>query len=442
MNRRDFQRTLAFGTAALFVPGTRLPRTRLPSAPRINAERINRHLRELAEFGKNPQGGVSRVAYTDFDKQGRAYVMGLMRAAQLAVSMDPVGNIIGRRAGSDGRLKPIMFGSHIDSVPEGGNYDGTVGSLGAIEVAQTLAENRLTTRHPLEVIVFQNEEGGKHGSRMISGEFLEKDFELTNASGKNIRDGVRFLGGHPERLADVRRKPGDLAGYLELHIEQGGTLERDRIQIGEVEGIVGIRWWNVEITGFANHAGTTPMDQRQDALVGAARFIDMVHSTTRTLPGRQVATVGRIQAFPGARNVVPGRVSLSLEMRDLETQKMDRLLQLIRAECSKIGEATGTTIAFEQAYNSSPSLMDERVRKLIRESAQELQLSSRLMPSGAGHDAQSISTLAPAGMIFVPSVKGISHAPQEFSHPQDIVNGMNVLLLAVLKLDQATWLSA
>jgi N-carbamoyl-L-amino-acid hydrolase len=334
-----------------------------------------------------------------------------------------------------------MFGSHIDSVPEGGNFDGTVGSLGAIEVAQTLAENRLTTRHPLEVIVFQNEEGGKQGSRIISGEFAAKDLELTNASGKSIRDGIRFLGGNPDRIAEVKRNPGSIAGYLELHIEQGGTLERDKVLIGEVEGIVGIRWWGVEITGFANHAGTTPMDQRQDALVAASRFVDMVHTTARTLVGRQVATVGRLQAFPGARNVIPGRVSASLEIRDLDSAKMDQLFASISAESAKIADATRTAIAFEASLVSSPSLMDERVRAVIRDAASDLRLSSRLMPSGAGHDAQSISTLAPAGMIFIPSIGGISHAPKEFSTAQDIANGVNVLLHALLKLDGAAWLA-
>ena len=332
MNRRQFNQTLAFGAAALFTG-----RITQQAGPAINAERINQHLRELAEFGKNPQGGVSRVAYTEFDRQGREHVMKLMRAAQLDVSVDAAGNISGRRAGSVRGLKPIMFGSHIDSVPEGGNYDGTVGSLGAIEVAQTLAEQRIVTRHPLEVIIFQNEEGGKQGSRMISGEFTDRDFEQVNASGKNIRDGVRFLGGDPARLAEVKRRPGDLAGYLELHIEQGGTLERDQILIGEVEGIVGIRWWNIEVSGFANHAGTTPMDQRQDALVAAARFVDMVHTSARNMSGRQVATVGRMQAFPGARNVIPGRVSTSLEIRDLEIPRMDRLFEQIQAEARKIG---------------------------------------------------------------------------------------------------------
>ena len=435
MNRRQFNRALIAGAGALAIGRSRLSGGAAPIG--INAERLNRHLRELSEFGKNPQGGVSRVAYTDFDRQGREYVMRRMREAQLDVSMDLAGNIIGRRAGSVPALKPLMFGSHIDSVPEGGNYDGNLGSLGAIEVAQTLAENRLATRHPLEVIVFQNEEGGKQGSRIISGEFTANDLELTNASGKNIRDGIRFLGGHPDRINEVKRDPGSIAGYLELHIEQGGTLERDKILIGEVEGIVGIRWWTVEVTGFANHAGTTPMDQRQDALVAAARFVDMVHTTARALTGRQVATVGRMQAYPGARNVIPGRVSASLEIRDLDLKQMDRLFEQISAESAKIGDATRTKIAFESAYASTPSLMDQRIRELIRESAKELGFSNRVMPSGAGHDAQSISLLAPAGMIFVPSAGGISHAPQEYSSPVDCTNGVNVLMQALLKLDQA-----
>ena len=440
MDRRSFARALLAGAGVTALAGRRL--TADQSALRVNADRIHAHLKALAEFGKNPQGGVSRVAYTEADKRGREVVMQWMREAGLEVSMDVAGNISGLRAGSVPGLKPLMFGSHIDSVPEGGNYDGTVGSLAAIEVAQTLAQNRQVTRHPLEVIVFQNEEGGKQGSRFISGEFQGKDFDLTNASGKSIREGVRFLGGDPNRYTEARRAKGSIAGYLELHIEQGGTLERDSVNIGEVEGIVGIGWWNVEVAGFANHAGTTPMDQRQDALVAAARFVDMVHSKVRSIEGRQVATVGRMQAYPGARNVIPGRVSTSLEIRDLDGKKIESIYEAVRAEAMKIGEATQTSFTFENAYIGSPSMMDERIRGLIRDTAREMQLSSRPMPSGAGHDAQSISLLAPAGMIFIPSVKGISHAPQEYSHPHDIENGANVLLHALLKLDSAPWLSA
>lgn len=443
MNRRHFNRSLLYGAAAaaLAFDARRLMGDPPPDL-RINGERLNRHLRELAEFGKNPQGGVSRVAYSEFDKQGRDYVMKRMREAQLDVSVDLVGNIIGRRAGSRPGLKPLMFGSHIDSVPEGGNYDGTVGSLGAVEVAQTLAENRVTTQHPLEVIVFQNEEGGKTGSRALSGELVAKDLELNTASGKSIRDGTRFIGGDPDKLAQARRQPGEIAGYLELHIEQGGTMEKSGIAIGEVEGIVGIGWWNVTITGFANHAGTTPMDQRQDALLAAGRYIDAVHRIVRSLPGRQVGTVGRIQASPGARNVIPGSVVTSLELRDLDAAKINRLFDMIRAETTQIGTATGTTFQFESSYTSPPALMDLRARKLIAESARELGLSSTALPSMAGHDAQSIALLAPAAMIFIPSSNGISHSPKEYSKPEDIVNGVNVLLHTLVKLDQARWLTA
>src|ERR1700704_6470246 len=223
-DRREFSFGLAV-TAGLWLFRDPLagPSGSLPTL-RINGVRLNQHLTALSEFGKNPQGGVSRVAYSEADRQGREYVMGLMRAAKLDVSIDAAGNLIGRRTGSDNSLKPILFGSHIDSVPEGGNFDGDVGSLGAIEVAQTLAENKVITRHPLEVIIFQNEEGGLIGSRAIDGELTERELDLVSRSGKTIREGIKFIGGDPANLAGVRRKPGSIAAYLELHIEQGGIL--------------------------------------------------------------------------------------------------------------------------------------------------------------------------------------------------------------------------
>jgi N-carbamoyl-L-amino-acid hydrolase len=434
MNRRDFHKTLLHGmSAALVAPRDFLQLNRIPLS--INGQRLNTQLAELAKFGKNPQGGVSRVAYSDFDAQGRAYVLQLMRAAQLNPTIDFAGNIVGRRAGTQ-NLNPLMIGSHIDSVPEGGNYDGTLGSLGAIEVARTLAEQRVTVRHPLEVIVFANEEGGKTGSRAISGELIPRDLDLTTASKKTIRDGTRFIGGDPDKLDAVKRAPGSIAANLELHIEQGGTLEQKHIAIGEVEGIVGIRWWNVTVTGFANHAGTTPMDQRQDALLAAARFIDAVHRIVRSVPGRQVGTVGRIEAQPGARNVIPGKVITSLELRDLDEAKIAMLFERISAESKQIGDATKTTFAFEPTYQSPAAVMDARLRAAIVESSRELGLSTMPLPSGAGHDAQSIALLAPTAMIFIPSINGISHSPKEFSTPTDTVNGVNVLLHTLLKVDR------
>jgi beta-ureidopropionase / N-carbamoyl-L-amino-acid hydrolase len=430
MNRREFELALlgAIGWSAAEVVRAQGPR-------RINGPRLNEHLRALGEFGQNPQGGVSRIAYTDADRQGREYVMGLMHAAGLDVSIDAAGNLLGRRAGSDPGLPPIVMGSHIDSVPEGGNYDGDVGSLGAIEVAQTLAESRLSTRHPLEVIVFQNEEGGLVGSSAISGALTDQELDLDSRSGKTVRDGIAFIGGDPTKLAAARRKRGDIAAYLELHIEQGGVLDAERIDIGVVEGIVGNTRWDVTVEGFANHAGSTPMNLRQDALLAAARFIEAVNRVVTAQPGRQVGTVGRIQALPGAYNVIPGKVVLGLDLRDLDAAKIDSLYRQIQAEAQRIARETGTTIAFQELSVNAPAPTDGRIRQIIGDSTKELRLTTLLMPSGATHDAQDMARLGPIGMIFVPSANGISHSPREFTTPEDVVNGANVLLNTLLKLD-------
>jgi N-carbamoyl-L-amino-acid hydrolase len=430
MNRREFNSSLIGVIAAT------LARSGAAQAPlRVNGARINAHLAALSEFGKNPQGGVTRLAYSEADLQGREYAMGLMREAKLDVSVDLAGNIVGRRAGREAALPPLAIGSHIDSVPEGGNYDGDVGSMGAIEVAQTLAENNVKLRHSLEVLIFQNEEGGTIGSQLISGELPEKQLDLPANSGKTIREGIKILGGDPTRLAEARRKRGDIAAYLELHIEQGGILDTEKIHIGVVEGIVGIMHWEVNIEGFANHAGTTPMNQRQDALLAAAKFIDVVNRVVTSTPGRQVGTVGKIQAFPGAYNVIPGKVVLGLELRDLAAEKIEMMFDGIKSSAGQIGKAIGTKFDFKQTSVSYPAMTDLRIRKLIDETAKGLGFTTKSLPSGAGHDAQEIARLGPVGMIFVPSVGGISHSPREFSRPEDIANGTNLLLQTLVKLD-------
>lgn len=439
MRRRDFARTLGWAGSALAFPqvaGGTAPR--VPAAQpalRIDAARLNGWLAELSRFGRNPQGGVSRTAYSAADRQGRAYVRQLMTAAGLDVRLDTAGNIVGRRAGRDVALPPILFGSHIDSVPEGGNYDGNLGTLAAIEVARTLRDARVTTRHPLEVVVWQNEEGGLVGSRIASGEFPARELDRVAASGLTLRDGITAIGGDPAQLDRARRRRGEIAAYLELHIEQGDTLERERVPIGVVEGIVGIWQWTVTVDGFANHAGTTPMDRRRDALLSAARFVEMVHRVVRAEPGRQVGTVGQIRAEPGAPNVVPGRVVMSLELRDLDAAKVGRLYRRITEEAQAIGRDGGTRFAFASITEHGPAPTDPRVRALIAEAARGLGLTSRVLPSGAGHDAQEMARLAPTGMIFVPSVGGISHSPREFTRPEDCANGANVLLHAVLAAD-------
>jgi len=434
MNRRDFNSLVAGGLTA----GILSPRWRaiLQTDVRVNGDRVNAHLAALAEFGKNPQGGVSRVAYSEADRAARTVVMDWMRAAKLEPNVDFAGNIIGRRAGTDASLKPIVFGSHIDSVPEGGNYDGDVGSMSAIEVAQTLAEHNISTRHPLEVAIWQNEEGGLYGSRALSGQLVASELKNISSSGKTIEQGISFLGGDPTKLDQVKRRKGDIAAYFELHIEQGGILDANKIDIGVVEGIVGIKQWEVTVTGFANHAGTTPMDQRHDALLAASRFVEMVNRVVRSIPGRQVGTVGRIQAFPGAPNVIPGKVVCTLELRDLDDAKVDSMYAQIQTEAKKIGAENGTQFAYSELHVNAAAPSDPRMRAIITDAAKGLGLSTRAMPSGAGHDAQAMALLGPMGMIFVPSVGGISHSPKEFSRPKDIVNGANVLLRTVLAADR------
>ncbi len=407
-----------------------------PSSVRVNGQRINEHLIALSKFGANPQGGVSRVAYSEADLQGRSYAITLLKEAGLDVHIDAAGNIVGTRTGSDPQLKPLLIGSHIDSVPMGGNYDGDVGSLSAIEVAQTLKEKQITLRHPLEVIIFQNEEGGTIGSQALGEGLDERRLNLVSQSGRTIREGTRVVDGNPDQLAAVKRQPGSIAGYFELHIEQGGSLEREKIDIGVVEGIVGILHSDVTIEGFANHAGTTPMDQRRDALLSAARFIEKVNQIVTSVPGRQVGTVGWIKAEPGAYNVIPGKVVLGLELRDLDEKKFVRLFDQVRAEAEGLGKLNQTRFSFTDPVISHPALTDKGFQKLIDDTARSLGFSTKVMPSGAGHDAQEIARIGPVGMIFIPSVGGISHSPKEFSRPQDVENGANVLLQTVLAFDK------
>jgi N-carbamoyl-L-amino-acid hydrolase len=301
-----------------------------------------------------------------------------------------------------------------------------------------LAENGVQTRHPLEVVVFTDEEGGLTGSRGMVGALSPEALEIVSHSGKTIGQGLRDIGGDPDRLEEAVRRPGDIAAYLELHVEQGSVLDTDSIDIGIVQGIVGIKWWDVTLEGSANHAGTTPMDRRHDALLAAARLITAVNEEVTGVPGRQVGTVGGIAAEPGAPNVIPGRVVLSLELRDLSMEKIDDLYEGIVERARALEAESGVEITFTPLdVTATAALTDERIRQLIEDSAADLGLRHVHMPSGAGHDAQEIAGIAPVGMIFVPSVGGVSHAPGELTRPGDMANGANVLLRTILRIDRS-----
>lgn len=446
MNRRDFAARMS-AAAASAAAASLMPRALQGSsidarsdvpvrAVNVNGARLNAHLTALSEFGKNPQGGVTRLAYTAPDLAARKYTIDAMTRAGLTVRSDAVGNIYGSLPGSVAGAKPIIFGSHVDSVPEGGNYDGPVGVFGAIEVAQTMKEQNIVTRHPLEVVVWQNEEGGTWGSHLVTADRITpEELATVSRSGVSIADGIKALGGDAAGLSSAKRAKGSAHAYVELHIEQGGLLHKEALDIGIVEGIVGLRQWEVTVEGFANHAGTTPMEGRRDAMLSTARFTEAVNRIVRAEPGRQVGTVGRIQAFPGAPNVIPGRVVCTLELRDLDDAKIMRLYEAVRAEATRIGAMNETTFAYKPLVTHESARCDERVRESIRASAGARSLSVKSLPSGAGHDAQNLARICPMGMIFVPSIDGISHSPREFSRPADITNGANVLMDVVMRLD-------
>jgi N-carbamoyl-L-amino-acid hydrolase len=407
----------------------------MPDALTVDGHRLLADLGRLAQLGAADSGGVSRVAYGDADLAARDLVRAWMRDAGLAVRVDAAGNSFGRRDGPTPSLAPILIGSHTDTVPDGGRFDGALGVLAALEVARTLRDRRIELAHPLEVVDFQNEEGGLIGSKIVAGRFDAAALSLVAASGYTLGDGIRRLGGDPARLDDARRAPGSIAAYLELHIEQGRILEEANADIGVVEGLVGIQYWEVVFEGVASHAGTTPMLGRRDALLAAARFVDAVNRVVTSIPGRHVGTVGRLAVFPGGANVIPGKAVLTLELRDLDLDVVARLFERIEREGRAIANAAGTSVTFTPGLTNEPSLTDERVQRAVTRAAESLGLRPHTMPSGAGHDAQNMATICPSGMLFVPSVNGISHSPAEFTRDEDVVNGANVLLAAVLAVD-------
>jgi N-carbamoyl-L-amino-acid hydrolase len=438
MSRRTFMAGMAAGAVAARDVWA-------AQSPSIDATALRQRIEALSVFGRPADGGfadgVSRVAYTDADIAGRRYVMDLMTGAGLKPRVDPAGNIFAVRPGTEPALPPILFGSHIDSVPSGGNFDGDLGTLAGVGIMDACNRAGLRTRHPLEVVVWAAEEGvafnrGLSASRIVAGDVAPSDMEQV-WNGMRRGDAIKRIGGDPERILDARKPKGAWHAYLELHIEQGGYLERDALNVGIVQGIVAIERFEARITGFANHAGTTPMPERQDAAVAAAHLTIAVREIVMKRPGRQVGTVGKLEIKPNAPNVVPGSATLIIELRDLSVDLLKSIADEIRARAKTIAEQTKTTIEIVPASSNPPAFADTAVQDVVERASRDLRLSSQRMPSGAGHDAQMMAQLAPMGMIFVPSVGGISHSPKELTRWEDCANGANVLLHAVLALDRA-----
>ncbi len=408
----------------------------------VDAARLRRHIEELSVFGRPAGGtfasGVSRVGFSDADVAGRARVMEWMREAVPGATprIDAAGNISIRKPGTDAGATPVLFGSHIDSVPNGGNFDGDLGVLAGIEVLHAM--RAVPHRRPLECVVWAAEEAtaynrSLYGSRAAIGHLAAGELdEVWNGVRKS--DAIRKIGGDPARIAEAQRAKGSFHAYLELHIEQGGTLEKEKLQIGVVEGIVTVDRFEVVVKGMANHAGTTPMRDRQDALIAASQLTLAVREIMMSEPGRQVGTVGRLEVSPNSPNVVPGEVRMTVEIRDLSDIKLARLGRKIESKAQQIASATNTQVEMKRSTHHDGAVSDPRLMDVVEKSARTLGLTSRRLPSGAGHDAQSMAVPGPMAMIFVPSVGGISHSPREFTTWEDCANGANVLLHAVQAL--------
>jgi N-carbamoyl-L-amino-acid hydrolase len=376
------------------------------------------------------------LAFTPEDLLARKIVQSWMAEAGMSVRLDAAGNIIGTYPGQQEGASALATGSHIDTVPVAGRYDGVLGVLAGIEVVRVLNENGIQLAHPIEVIVFTDEESSVIGCKAMAGNAVNDPEYYRRNDGTPIQSCLERIGGDWSKLTTAQRNPGEIAAFVELHVEQGGVLESTDTQIGIVKGIVGQYRFAVTVTGRPNHAGTTPMNMRRDALVAASQVVLAVNQLGVDTPGEQVATVGYFNVSPNAVNIVPGRVDLKIDVRDLSQTHLDNLVEQMKQQFSQIAEATQTEIVMTEALQVLPTLAEPKIQNAIAQVCQQLGLSYCHLPSRAGHDAQEIGRFADIGMIFVPSSAGISHAEDEYSSPEQCTQGANVLLQTLLQLDQ------
>jgi N-carbamoyl-L-amino-acid hydrolase len=402
---------------------------------RINRNRLEESMEALGRVGGTAKGGLNRVALTDDDRRGRDLLVDWMRQAGLSVTVDRMGNIFGQRAGSEA-LPPVMMGSHADSVPTGGKYDGQLGVLCALEAIRTLNDGKAATRHPVAMAIFTNEEGARFQPAMIGSGVMSGKIPLEDAYNARDRDGVR-LGDELERIGYLGAEPcvpRPLRAYLELHIEQGPILEEQHLAVGVVEGIVAISWSRLTLTGVQDHAGPTPMRIRHDALVAAAEIVRGVREIPRKIGGDMVATVGRLDVTPNIPNAIPGRVTLSVDLRAPDEHHVTRALGYLDRLVKDAARVEDVTYELDHYWRVPRTHFDVEVVDTIEEAAKALGCGYRRILSGAGHDAQYMAAICPTGMIFVPSRGGRSHCEEEFTPMDDVEKGANTLLRAASKL--------
>jgi N-carbamoyl-L-amino-acid hydrolase len=401
---------------------------------RIDGDRLGRRLDELATIGFQPDGSCARLALTDEDRAGRDLVTMWMRDLGLEVSVDAIGNVVG--LWSVGAGAPVMCGSHIDTVRTGGRFDGNYGVLSGLEVIETCQQAGIVPDHPLAVAFFTDEEGARFAPDMLGS--------LVYAGGLAVEEAHDIVGIDGARVGDELARIGYLGpspcpgapphAFVELHIEQGPVLEIEGQRIGAVTGVQGISWQELAIEGQSNHAGTTPMAVRHDPAYAAARVTVFVRELALRLGGHQVATVGKIDAFPNLVNVVPARVRLTVDLRNTDEATLQRAEAELVSFIAEVETAEGVRIERRTLARFEPVAFDERVVNLVERIATSFGHATRRMPSGAGHDAQMLSRVCPTAMIFVPSAKGISHNPAEHTDPADLEAGANVLLHTMLSL--------
>ena len=402
---------------------------------RIDRARLQASIEELGRIGATERGGLTRVALTDEDKRGRDLLVRWMRQAGLRVSVDQMGNIFGERAGQPGQ-PPVMMGSHADSVPTGGKYDGQLGVLCGLETIRVLNDHRVRTRHPVTLVIFTNEEGARFQPAMIASGVMAGKIPLEDAYNARDKDGLRLVD-ELERIGYLGSEPcvpRPIRAYLELHIEQGPFLEEEGLSIGVVEGIVAIAWSRVTIHGVQDHAGPTPMRIRHDALVAAAEVVGGVRAIAREIGGELVTTVGNLTVTPNIPNAIPGRVTLSIDMRDPSDAALDRARGMLDRVVSEACAREGVRYELEHYWRVPATPFSPDVVGAIERAARATGSGFRRILSGAGHDAQYMAAIGPTGMVFVPSRGGRSHCEEEFTPIEDIEHGANTLLGAAAEL--------
>lgn len=425
-----------------------LERTRetasVPAAPAINERRLLRDFNAISRIGIGDRGSVTRLVFSIKELRSRHLLIHLMRQAELEIHVDRVGNIFGRLNGADRNAPAVLVGSHLDTVIHGGKFDGTMGVIGALEAVRTLKEQKIPLRSPVEVVCFVGEESSRFGystlgSSLVAGEVHGGDLSnAADAQGNKLEDVLAELGIHRNNLRSLRRDPATVKAYLELHIEQGPILEAKGKPIGVVTSIAAPTRFKVIFTGQADHSGTTPMEMRKDALVAASELIvaleQICRRYSRMEKGRVVGTVGAIKIDPGVINAVPGTAELAVDIRSITGAAKKRVVGLVQAKIHEIARRRKIPVQILPIREEEPVPLDKRLVDLLRKCCERREVSYEVMPSGAGHDAMQMAKIAPAGMLFIPSRRGISHSPLEWSDPQDICLGTQLLLDAIIRV--------